>query len=369
MKDIRAWLISFFIIVSIILTSLAVLASAEEKRYYSAKAATLYNPDTATFLYEKNADERLPMASTTKIMTALVVLESLSLEQTVNVNPLACGVEGSSIYLKPGDTLTVRDLLYSLLLRSANDAALALAYEVADSVEAFAELMNARAESIGLKDTSFRNPHGLDSDEHYTTAKDLALIAAEAMNNADFLEIVSTYKYSFPLGDSIRTVVNHNKLLKQYDGVIGVKTGYTKKCGRCLVGAARRNGITLITVTLDAPDDWRDHKSLFNFGFTTLKSTMISELVATDYNLNVIGGKRENVSVTIDNSSPLIGKNDDVFTAEISIDSFISAPVKKFETLGEIYIYKNGELYETRKLISNESVERTIDKSLLDLFK
>ena len=369
MRDFKTWVISLFIIVSIILTAMAVMVSAEERGRNSARAATLYSPDTKSFLYEKNADVRLPMASTTKIMTALIVIENEDLDKVIEVHPDSIGVEGSSIYLKEGDRLTVRDLLYSLLLQSANDAATALAYEVGGSIEGFASMMNLRAKELGLTDTSFDNPHGLDSENHYTTAKELALITAEAMNNQCFADIVSTYKYSFTIDDSPRTVVNHNKLLKQYDGAIGVKTGFTKKSGRCLVGAAKRNGISLICVTLDAPSDWSDHRTLFDYGFDSLNSTYISELTKTDFEIPLINGKKEYISASIRENLPLVSQKSDVFTAEINIKRFISCPVYTGDVLGNVTVYKNGEFYTTIDIVSNESIEKTKENGIFDIFK
>ena len=238
----------------------------------SAKAAVLFSPQTGRFLFEKNPDKRLPMASTTKIMTAMVVLEHLPPERVVTVRKEACGVEGSSLYLQPGEQLTVRQLLEGLMLRSANDAAEMLALETAGSIEAFAALMNDAAARLGAVDTHFENPHGLDGKEHYTTARDLAKIAAAAMKTELFCEIVGQRSVRMPSADGgVRVVTNHNKLLHLYDGACGVKTGFTNKCGRCLVGAAKRDGVELISVTLAAPDDWNDHKKLFDFGFSFLE--------------------------------------------------------------------------------------------------
>ena len=244
----------------------------------SARSAALYDPSSKTFLYTKNADERLPMASTTKIMTALVAIENASLDQSVAVSDEAIGTEGSSLYLKRGEILSMGDLLRGLMLRSANDAAAAIAYEISGSIEAFAEKMNEKAAIIGAESTHFTNPHGLDDTAHYTTAKDLAIIAAEALGNETFLSIVSTSKYIIKNTDGeARLLTNHNKLLSLYDGAIGVKTGFTKKSGRCLVGAAERDGTRLISVTINAPDDWNDHQALLDYGFFKLKSIPLAK--------------------------------------------------------------------------------------------
>ncbi len=235
----------------------------------SAAAMALLDPSDGTLLAGSNADARLPMASTTKIMTALVVLERALPDATVTVPREAVGVEGSSIYLFEGEELTVRTLLYALMLSSANDAAVALALHVAGSIPAFAELMNGKALSLGLTDTHFENPHGLPAENHYTTARELALITAAAMKNPAFAEIVATKRYSVPQNGTgaTRLFLNHNRLLSSCEGVIGVKTGFTRASGRCLVSAALREGLTLIAVTLNDPNDWHDHRALYDFGF------------------------------------------------------------------------------------------------------
>ena len=235
----------------------------------SAKAAALYDLQNESFVFSKNEHARLPMASTTKIMTAIVTIENSSLDKTVTVDDRAIGIEGSSIYLTKGETLSIEDLLYALMLRSANDAASALAYEISGSVEDFALLMNNKARSLGLSNTNFENPHGLDSKNHYTSAHDLAIICAYAMRLPEFVEICSTHKKEIVSSSQTRILLNHNKLLSMYEDCIGIKTGYTKKSGRSLASAAEKDGKTLICVTINAPDDWNDHKKLYNYGFSS----------------------------------------------------------------------------------------------------
>lgn len=252
---------------SLLILAMTVIANATGMPSISAKSAILYEPEQGHVLYQKNAHQRLPMASTTKIMTAIIALEHLKPDEQVRIPKEATAIEGSSVYLKEGETLSVEDLLYSLMLRSANDAAVALAYAVSEDIYGFSQLMNQKATQLGLSDTSFQNPHGLDSSDHYTTAHDLAVITAYALKDPYFREICSTYKYSFTTEEGPRLVVNHNKMLKSYSGAIGVKTGYTKTSGRCLVSAAEREGKILICVTLDAPSDWSDHTALLDYGF------------------------------------------------------------------------------------------------------
>ena len=271
----------------------------------SAKSAVLIDADSGRILFEKNADERMGMASTTKLMTALVALELAHSEDIISVPAEAVGVEGSSIYLVEGETLTLEELLYALLLSSANDAAVAIAVSLAGSVESFADKMNDHAQALGLRNTHFSNPHGLYDEEHYTTAAELGLIAAEALRHETVRRIVSTKKATIPHNGipDTRLLVNHNKMLTYYDGAIGMKTGFTKRTGRCLVSAATRDGMTLIAVTLNAPDDWHDHTSLLDFGFENFERKIFYAAGAFSYALPLCDSNKESVSLT--NTEPL----------------------------------------------------------------
>lgn len=281
----------------------------------SAQSAVLIEAESGKVVWEKNAHLCLPMASTTKIMTALVALELASPDTVICVDGRAVGTEGSSVYLCEGESLTLEQLLYALMLESANDAAVAIAIGVSGSEEAFVDAMNAKATSLGLSDTHFANPHGLDAEGHYTTAYELGRIAQAALQNPLFKTIVSTRKTTIPHQntDGVRLLVNHNKMLRQYDGCIGVKTGYTQKSGRCLVSAAERDGVTVIAVTINSPDDWKDHTKLLNYGFANYRRV---ELCPADFRLclPVVGGKEsytvlgvaESASVTVPVNSPVI---------------------------------------------------------------
>ena len=233
----------------------------------SAECAYLMTADSGVCLYEKNGEVRHNIASTTKIMTAITAIENGCLDDMVRVSANAAAQEGSSVYLRTGNKVLLKDLLYGMLLNSGNDAACAVAEYAGGSVEGFAKMMNRKAKEIGANNTCFINPSGLDADGHYSTARDMALISAYALKNDIFSEIVSTKTAQINVGEDICYLKNHNKLLWNYDGCIGVKTGYTKKTGRCLVSAAERGGITLIAVTLGAPDDWNDHKKMLDYGF------------------------------------------------------------------------------------------------------
>ena len=253
---------------------LCMLPAVAEAVEVSATAAVLLDADTGQVLYEKNGDERMLIASTTKIMTALVVLEQASLDDTITVTQ-AHMAEGSSMYLKPGETVRVEELLYGLLLCSGNDAALALT-ACAGGPEPFVALMNEKAAALGMTRTSFANPNGLDAEGHYSTARDMAVLAAAAMEEPTFRRICSSR--SVTIGQ--RTMENHNRLLRQVEGCIGLKTGYTKAAGRTLVSCAERCGCRLIAVTLRDSDDWADHAALYEYGFCLTAPRMTAQQVA-----------------------------------------------------------------------------------------
>ena len=242
----------------------------------NAKAAVLIDTKSGAVLYEKNVNTRLPMASTTKIMTALCVIENSNPEDVVCVSKNAAETEGSSIYLTEGECITVKDLLYGLMLESGNDAATALAEGVFGSVEECCEYMNKKAHSLGLVDTNFVNPHGLDADNHYTTAYELALITKTAMENDFFRELVMTKSY-VASGKNDRYFSNSNKLLRSYPKAVGVKTGYTSNAGRCLVSAVNSENEEYIAVTLNDSLDWQDHKEMHTFAFDNFEGYEIAD--------------------------------------------------------------------------------------------
>lgn len=230
--------------------------------------------------HSKNADKRLPMASTTKIMTALIVAEECDLGEVITVPDQAVGVEGSSIYLKKGEEISIKDLLYGLMLRSGNDAACALAIHHSGTVEKFVERMNERAREAGAEDTNFKNPSGLPDNEHYTTAKDLCNIARCAMKNPVFSEVVSTKNYT---GD-FRLFTNKNKLLSSFEGANGVKTGYTEKAGRCLVSSAKRGNMDVVCVVLNCYDMFERSKAILDGCFEKFDVEIISKDKIFNYN-------------------------------------------------------------------------------------
>ena len=311
----------------------------------SAKSAVVIDAKSGKILYEANAHNAKGMASTTKIMTALVALENSSLDQLVTVDPRACGVEGSSVYLFENEKITMESLLYALMLQSANDAAEAIAYAISGSMEGFVALMNQKVAEMGLCSTHFDNPHGLDGETHYTTAYELALIAAKALENETFAEIVSTAKKTIPLhnGEASRLLVNHNRLLRDYDDIIGVKTGFTKKCGRTLVSAAQKDGIRLICVTLDDGNDWADHRAMLDYGYSLYEATEILQTEEIAHSVAVCGGTAS--SVLVKNKEPLsavLPKNHGEISFVTELPRFLYAGIEKNDVVGQTVFYADG---------------------------
>ncbi len=243
----------------------------------NAKAAIILDAKSGAVLFEKNRNIRLPMASTTKVMTALVVIENSNPDDIITVSKKSASTEGSSIYLKEGEKISVIDLLYGMLLESGNDAANALAEGCFGSIEACCSKMNEKAHDLGLIDTHFESPSGLDSENHYTTAHELAIISSAAMKNHLFRTIVSTEQHTTSTGEKARFFSNHNRLLRTFEGAVGIKTGYTSKSGRCLVSCAAKDGEEYIAVTLHDSADWQDHKDMLSFAFGHYDSCEIAE--------------------------------------------------------------------------------------------
>lgn len=304
----------------------------------SAHAAVLVNAATGELLFSQNADDRMLIASTTKIMTAMVALECCSPDEKVKIIEEYTKVEGSSIYFAAGDIYTVEELLCGLLLASGNDAALALAYHCAGSVDDFAQMMNNKAASLGLFNTCFKNPHGLDAEGHYSSAADLATITCEALKNELFSEIVASKTYNIN-GHSYR---NHNKLLWQYDGCIGVKTGYTMAAGRSLVSCAIRDGLKLVCVTLSDPDDWNDHANLYDWAFSTFEYKSLLPLNNL-WRVPVISGAVDSVGVEVAVETGELIRKDAKLSYKLQLPQFIYAGVKAGEVAGRVFVYLDGE--------------------------
>ncbi|MBE7037022.1 MAG: D-alanyl-D-alanine carboxypeptidase [Ruminococcaceae bacterium] len=328
----------------------------------SARYACVMDMQTGRVLYEKNAYDCHSMASTTKIMTALLALENTKENEVVTVSKNAAGTEGSSIYLSAGEKLKMETLLYGLMLNSGNDAAIAIAEHVGGNVDTFAQMMTDRAHAIGAKNTQFKNPNGLDEEGHYTTAYDLALITRTALLNPRFAEIVATKHKSYPAseGSIARSFSNHNKLLSFYNGCIGVKTGFTKKTGRCLVSAAKRDHATVICVTLNAPNDWNDHKKLLDYGFSVNQSR---PLVLKDMVLKTLPVKNGDTKALdlLAAEDFYLSYNGKEGLSKIELDyklpATVPAPVTAGSQIGTLTIRYNGETLCQMDLLAGSDIE------------
>ena len=334
----------------------------------SAKSACVISADTGEIIYSKNADEKLPMASTTKIMTGLLAAESGKLDELVSVSENAQNQEGSSIYLRVGDEITLGNLLYGLMLNSGNDAAVAIAEYLGGDTENFCKEMTERAKEIGADDTQFKNPNGLEEAGHCTTAYDLALIGAEAMKNSVFAEVVSTKSKTAEIdGGQILYFNNHNKLLKQYDGAVGIKTGFTKAAGRCLVSAAEREGITLVAVTLNAPDDWNDHKKMLDYGFEkaenkrVIQKGRILKKIKSDKNIYTFSAAEDVCVGTVSGGG---------FEVRVCMPELLPSPIAAGEKAGFAEIYKNGKYIKQVDIVSDSDISDKIsERSFLNILK
>lgn len=297
---------------------------------------------TGTVLEENNADIQLPMASTTKIMTAITIIEDCNLDEVIVVPDEAVGVEGSSIYLKKEEKIDIRDLLYGLMMQSGNDSAAALAIHHSGSIEKFAEVMNKRAKEIGAEHTNFKNPSGLPDNEHYTTARDLCLITRHAMQNETFRKIVGTKSYS----GEFRSFSNKNKMLFNYDGANGVKTGYTVKAGRCLVSSAERDGMDVICVVLNCPDMYERSAKILDDCFSEFRLVKIDENTAF---------MSDRVLCKISKTVNFVAKNNEKLNFNIkSFDKIKN--IKRGDMVAKLEIYgQNG-------LILSENLYSIIDR-------
>lgn len=324
----------------------------------SAKAAAVYQPDTHKLMFRKNIGERLPMASTTKIMTTLLLAESGDLDSPFTVDPMAVRTEGSSMGLLEGDTVTGRALCAGMLLPSGNDAANVTAVHLAGSYERFAELMNLRASLIGMRNTHFVTPSGLHDNDHYSTAYDMALLAAEALENPVFAEICAspTLKVSYGSPPYDRWLKNTNKLLGMCEGCIGVKTGFTDEAGRCLVSACERDGVRLICVTLNDPNDWQDHMNMYEDAFSRITPIEIDPGTMT---VNVAGSGTEAVDIRCNEKIvyPAADGNAPEFGFNVIVPQFLYAPVNAGDKAGKLQVTADGVLFGEYDLFAEENAE------------
>ena len=320
----------------------------------SAEAAVLLCAQTGEVLYAKNAYTTRSMASTTKIMTALLTLEENTPTREIVTTAEMTAVEGTSMGLLPGDRVTLYALACGMLLSSGNDAANTAAVALAGSVDAFAHRMNDRAAAIGMRSTHFVTPSGLDDEAHYSTAYDMALLAREALRNPVFRSICQSRTITVSYGNPPyrRTLTNHNRLLGMVDGCIGVKTGFTKKSGRCLVSAAERDGVTLIAVTLCAPDDWNDHIAMLDYGFGRVQSAP-ADVDLHGLSLPVVGGTRSGVPVSVAGAPRIVsGTDGGTVTRRVYLQPFVYAPVQKGDIVGRAEYLRSGEVVCTADLVA-----------------
>lgn len=321
----------------------------------SASSAVLIVAGSNEVLFEKAAYDRRSMASTTKIMSAVIAIESGKLDEEITVTEEMTAVEGTSMGLLPGDRVSVSELVYGMLLSSGNDAANATAIAVGGSVENFVAMMNGKAAELGMTSTHFSTPSGLDADDHYSTAYDMALLGSYALENERFTEICSSSSAVVDYGNPPyrRKLTNHNKLLKIYDGAIGIKTGFTKKSGRCLVSAARRDGITLVCVTLNDPNDWDDHEKMLDYGFGVVKKYNNYQ---KEFSVKLVGGKTDFVEAQLQRE-PQAGSLNGEITQKVYIEHFLYAPVKANDVIGySVFLYSNGNIADTVPIIAKYDV-------------
>ncbi len=314
-----------------------------------AAGAVLMDAESGRVLYGHDAHKPRLIASTTKLMTALVAVErAVDLDETVTVKGEWLGSEGSSIYLRAGEEITLRGLLYGLLLQSGNDAAMVIACHTAGSVEEFVELMNRRAAELGMKDSSFANPSGLDHENHYSTPYDMALLARACLDNSTVAELCATK--SITVGT--RTFVNHNKLLWRCEGCVGMKTGFTEKAGRTLVSAAVRDGQTLICVTLNDGDDWNDHRKLLDYGFRTYPRQVLCRAGEVLGAVAVEGSLIPTMPVAAKGELGYPLKAGEQLVPEVELLRSATAPLPPGVQLGELRWRLDGEVVAQMPLVS-----------------
>lgn len=340
--------IAFITLLSLLLLLLPASAFGEPAPSVQAGACIVLCVDDGSTLYEKNADSRRLIASTTKLMTALVCLEHASLDDVFVAQARHCAVEGSSMYLKAGERYTVRELLLGLLLASGNDAAIALAEYTAGSEKAFVQLMNRKAQELGLWDTHFENPHGLDAGGHYSTARDLARLMCACMENPAFRSFTAVNA----VDAAGQTLINHNRLLRMCPGCIGGKTGYTRAAGRCLVSCCEREGMRLVCVTLADPDDWNDHMRLYDWAYGSY--TLHDLSAELSFEVPVISGSRESVKAIPAPGARLALPRDRDTELCAELPRFVFAPVSAGDRAGTLLYWKDGTILARFPLVYAE---------------
>lgn len=322
----------------------------------SAQSAILMCAGNSNVIYAKNENEERPMASTTKIMTALLALEAMELNnREVTVTDEMVRVEGTSMGLRAGNIVDLYALAQGMMMASGNDAANSTAIALAGSKEKFVGKMNEKARQIGMNHTLFVTPSGLDEGDHHSTAYDMALLGSYAMENRKFADIVSqkNMKIVFKKPEQVFTLANHNRLLKLYKDCIGIKTGFTKKAGRCLVSCAERDGVRLVAVTLNAPSDWDDHMKMFEYGFSKVKAVKFDDS-GFKFAMPLVGSIRKQVELSGTTSESVTIKSEDLDKIErcVELENFAYAPIKTGQILGRVVYKLNGKIIAQNNLTS-----------------
>lgn len=355
MKRVISVVLSLFLFISV-----PVKAQEIKKPSVSAEAYILYCVNNSSVILSANAHKRLGMASTTKIMTSLIALEVAENKDPVVTFSKDMEAEGSSMYLKAGDKLRLSDLATGMMTVSGNDAANAVALTLSDSFEGFAVLMNERGKELGMNDTNFVTPSGLSDDEHYSTAYDMALLMETAMNNKAFAELTSKKSVEVEFINPRQKVsyTNHNRLLTSYPYCIGGKTGYTQSTGRCLVTCSEKDGLRFICVTLNAPDDWNDHKALYDYGFAEYSA--VTSFDNEDFFVNVLGGNSDIVKVCAESVLPVVVDSEDKekVVRAIYLEPCVFAPVMIGVPLGKVVYSIDDEVISEISLVADASVVR-----------
>lgn len=326
----------------------------------SAQTAIMIEGNTGEVLYEKNAEQKAYPASITKIMTALLAIENGDLDRKVTVSKNAAGVEGSSIYLETGEKIPLRDLVYGLMLRSGNDAAIAISEEIGGSTENFVIMMNKRARELGAFNTNFANPNGLHNSNHYTTAKDMALISKEAMKNPEFKRVAETKAWIADRGEGkYNYFYNKNKVVYQYDGGTGIKIGFTRAAGRTLVASSERNGMELICVVMNAPNWFQDTYHLMDYAFGKYETTRIAEGQLPIKVVRLRGGVKDFVKIGPKEAILCPVRKDEESSISVVYELMEGgkAPVKRWQEAGAMKIYVNGNYLFSRPLYYMEDIE------------
>lgn len=364
LNPLRKYIIVFLMFLILFSNSYSVLALNEKDIFINGQSGILMESKSGRILYSYNSHKKLPMASTTKIMTALLAIEKGNLDNIVKIDSSCVGIEGSSIYLRPGEEISLRDLIYGLMLRSGNDAAMAIAKYIGGSVENFIDMMNKKAKELGAYNTNFANPHGLPDKNHYSTAYDLAIITREAMKNEEFKKIAKTRLWVADRKIN-QYFYNKNKTLWQYEGGDGVKIGYTKSAGRCLVASATRDNMQLIAVVLNDGNWFQDCYRLFDYGFDNYKRMVVYEKGQYIKSVYVPNGKLDILHLIAEDTLTIPLNEEEVKEIKISIKSprEIKAPISKGQKIGTIEVYLKGKLIGKNNLIAKIEIN---EKNLFD---